>query len=212
MSFSERESENIPKKGGMFGFRKRNKIKKTKNIPQLIAHILNIPNDKIVVLDKKEAEKRDKEKRDKESTDKFNQSLKEMNESSDESNIDDSTTDSSGGPSNTSETTAPETSNSSETSGEGNDTSQKTTSKGSPIISSYNFDPSVGQEEQTKIKDLIGSLNNMLRLPELGLFGDDEIEGKTDSVVMIEKIIDDDGEKQNPPKEIYMEPLIQIIE
>jgi len=29
---------------------------------------------------------------------------------------------------------------------------------------------------------------------------------------MIEKIIDDDGEKQNPPKEIYMEPLIQIIE
>ena len=65
MSFSGRESENIPKKGGMFGFRKRNKIKKPKNIPQLIAHILNIPNDKIVVLDKKEAEKRDKEKRDK---------------------------------------------------------------------------------------------------------------------------------------------------
>ena len=52
MSFSGRESENIPKKGGMFGFRKRNKIKKPKNIPQLIAHILNIPNDKIVVLEK----------------------------------------------------------------------------------------------------------------------------------------------------------------
>ena len=207
MSFSGRESENIPKKGGMFGFRKRNKIKKTKNIPQLIAHILNIPNDKIVVLDKKEAEKRDKEKRDKESTDKFNQSLKETNESSDKNQIDGSSTDTSGGPSNTQET-----SNSSETSGEGNNASQKTSSKGSPIISSYNFDPSVGQEEQIKIKGVMGSLNNMLRLPELGLFGDDEIEGKTDSVVMIEKIIDDDGEKQNPPKEIYMEPLIQIIE
>jgi len=207
MSFSGREFENIPKKGGMFGFRKRNKIKKTKNIPQLIAHILNIPNDKIVVLDKKEAEKRDKEKRDKESTDKFNQSLKETNESSDKNQIDGSSTDTSGGPSNTQET-----SNSSETSGEGNNDSQKTSSKGSPIISSYNFDPSVGQEEQIKIKGVMGSLNNMLRLPELGLFGDDEIEGKTDSVVMIEKIIDDDGEKQNPPKEIYMEPLIQIIE
>lgn len=203
MSFVGRESENTPTKGG---FRKTNKIKKTKNIPQLIARILNIPNDKIVVYDKEVAEKLEKERRDKESTDKFNQSLKETNESSDESKIDDSTTDSSGGPSNTSEITQPETSE------EGNDASQKTTSKGSPIISSYNFDSSVGQEEQTKIKDLIGSLNNMLRLPELGLFGDDEIEGKMDSVVMIEKIIDDDGEKQNPPKEIYMEPLIQIVE
>ena len=205
MSFVGRESENTPTKGG-FGFRKTNKIKKTKNIPQLIARILNIPNDKIVVYDKEVAEKLEKKRRDKESTDKFNQSLKETNESSDESKIDDSTTDSSGGPSNTSEITQPETSE------EGNDASQKTTSKGSPIISSYNFDSSVGQEEQTKIKDLIGSLNNMLRLPELGLFGDDEIEGKMDSVVMIEKIIDDDGEKQNPPKEIYMEPLIQIVE
>lgn len=203
MSFVGRESENTPTKGG---FRKTNKIKKTKNIPQLIARILNIPNDKIVVYDKEVAEKLEKERRDKESTDKFNQSFKETNESSDESKIDDSTTDSSGGPSNTSEITQPETSE------EGNDASQKTTSKGSPIISSYNFDSSVGQEEQTKIKDLIGSLNNMLRLPELGLFGDDEIEGKMDSVVMIEKIIDDDGEKQNPPKEIYMEPLIQIVE
>ena len=203
MSFVGRESENTPTKGG---FRKTNKIKKTKNIPQLIARILNIPNDKIVVYDKEVAEKLEKKRRDKESTDKFNQSLKETNESSDESKIDDSTTDSSGGPSNTSEITQPETSE------EGNDASQKTTSKGSPIISSYNFDSSVGQEEQTKIKDLIGSLNNMLRLPELGLFGDDEIEGKMDSVVMIEKIIDDDGEKQNPPKEIYMEPLIQIVE
>ena len=62
------------------------------------------------------------------------------------------------------------------------------------------------------IKGVIGNLNTMLRLPELGLFADDEIEGKTDSVVTVEKIIDDDGEKQNPPKEIYIEPLIQIVE
>ena len=87
MSFSGRESVNIPKKGGMFGFRKRNKIKKTKNIPQLIAHILNIPNDKIVVLDKKEAENMRQRLNQFHYLylDKFNQSLtKTMNKSSDE--------------------------------------------------------------------------------------------------------------------------------
>ena len=39
-----------------------------------------------------------------------------------------------------------------------------------------------------------------------------ELEGKTDSVILVEKLIDDDGEKQNTPKEIYIEPFIQMTE
>ena len=56
------------------------------------------------------------------------------------------------------------------------------------------------------------NLNTILRLPELGLFANDELEGKTDSVILVEKLIDDEGEKQNPIKEIYIEPFIQIPE
>ena len=207
MSFSRR-SENISKKGGMFGFRKTNKIKKAKKLPELISRILNIPNDKILIYDKEVAEKLEKEKRDKESSDKFNEYLNK-----DKNQTDASTIDSSSNPSDTSQSNQPEVNTAnSETSGEENSDSEKTSSNETPIISSYNFDSTVGEEEQTKIKGLVSSLNNMLRLPELGMFGNDEIEGKMDSVIMVEKIIDDDGEKQNPPKEIYMEPLIQIIE
>jgi len=205
MSFSVEKSENIPTKGG-FGFRKTNKIKKARKLPELISRILNIPNDKILIYDKEVAEKLEQEKRDKESSDKFNEYVnKDQNQT-------DSMLDSSSNPSNTSGTTPEESTSSSETSGEENDDSQKTSSKDTPIISSYSFDPSIGEEEQNKIKGLVSSLNNMLRLPELGMFGNDEIEGKMDSVIMVEKIIDDDGEKQNLPKEIYMEPLIQIVE
>lgn len=211
--------ENAPKeKKSFFGFRKTNKIEKAKNIPEAIGRILNIPKDKIIVNNKAYADKKEKEKREKEATDKFNQYLNETDNetsdgSSDENQINDLNTDSSGGPSDSSTTGPSETEGTipSETTSQG-ESSKKTPSKALPIISSFQFDPSIGEEQQTKIKNIMGNLNNMLRLPELGLFADDEIQGKTDSVVTVEKIIDDDGEKQNPPKEIYIEPLIQIVE
>ena len=129
--------------------------------------------------------------------------------------------DSSSGPSDSSGDSTQSTTSTSETEGattpsettsQDESSSKKAPSKALPIISSFQFDPSIGEEQQTKIKNIMGNLNNMLRLPELGLFADDEIQGKTDSVITVEKIIDDDGEKQNPPKEIYIEPLIQIVE
>lgn len=213
--------KNAPKeKRSFFGFRKTNKIEKAKNIPEAIGRILNIPKDKIIVNNKAYADKKEKEKREKEATDKFNQYLKETdNETSDENQTNESNTDSSDIPSDSpsdsssavSQSTTDPSDNSEESTSQGESSSKKK-SKAVPIISSYQFDPSIGEEQQTQIKGVIGSLNSMLRLPELGLFADDEIEGKIDSVVTVEKIIDDDGEKQNPPKEIYIEPLIQIVE
>ena len=226
---SSENDENAPKeKKSFFGFRKTNKIEKAKNIPEAIGRILNIPKDKIIVNNKAYADKKEKEKREKEATDKFNQYLNETdNETSDENQTNDFNTDSSSDPSdsssavsqsttgpsdNSDESTTPSESKTPSESTTQGESSSKKSSKAVPIISSYQFDPSIGEEQQTQIKGVIGSLNTMLRLPELGLFADDEIEGKTDSVVMVEKIIDDDGEKQNPPKEIYIEPLIQIVE
>ena len=216
--------KNAPKeKRSFFGFRKTNKIEKAKNIPEAIGRILNIPKDKIIVNNKAYADKKEKEKREKEANDKFNQYLKETDKgTSDENQTNDSNTDSpSDSPSDSStaisqSTTGP-SGNSEESTTPSDSTSQgesssKKQSKSVPIVSSFQFDPSIGEEQQTMIKGVIGNLNTMLRLPELGLFADDEIEGKTDSVVTVEKIIDDDGEKQNPPKEIYIEPLIQIVE
>jgi len=220
--------ENAPKeKRSFFGFRRTNKIKKAKNIPEVISRILKIPKDKIIVnnkayADKKEKERKEKEKqqKDQEATDKFNQYLKNTRDgTSDGNQTNDLNTDSSSGPTDSSgdptqSTTGPsgtEGTTPSETTSQG-ESSKKASSKALPIISSFQFDPSIGEEQQTKIKNIMGNLNNMLRLPELGLFADDEIQGKTDSVITVEKIIDDDGEKQNPPKEIYIEPLIQIVE
>ena len=225
--------ENAPKeKRSFFGFRRTNKIEKAKNIPEVISRILKIPKDKIIVnnkayADKKEKERKEKEKqqKDQEATDKFNEYLKNTRDgtsdgTSDENQANDLNTGSSGGPSDSSgdptqSTTGPSgtegTTIPSETTTQG-ESSKKAPSKALPIISSFQFDPSIGEEQQTKIKNIMGNLNNMLRLPELGLFADDEIQGKTDSVITVEKIIDDDGEKQNPPKEIYIEPLIQIVE
>lgn len=221
--------ENAPKeKRSFFGFRKTNKIEKAKNIPEVISRMLKIPKDKIIVnnkayADKKEKERKEKEKqqKDQEATDKFNEYLKNTRDgTSDENQANDLNTDNSSGPSDSSgdptqSTTGPYgtdgTTTPSETTTQG-ESSKKAPSKALPIISSFQFDPSIGEEQQTKIKNIMGNLNNMLRLPELGLFADDEIQGKTDSVITVEKIIDDDGEKQNPPKEIYIEPLIQIVE
>ena len=39
-------------KRGLFGFRKSNKIKKVKKIPELIARILEMPPDSIVMYDR----------------------------------------------------------------------------------------------------------------------------------------------------------------
>lgn len=225
--------ENAPKeKRSFFGFRRTNKIEKAKNIPEVISRILKIPKDKIIVnnkayADKKEKERKEKEKqqKDQEATDKFNEYLKNTRDgtsdgTSDGNQASNLNTDSSSGPSDSSgdptqSTTGPSgtegTTTPSETTSQG-ESSKKAPSKALPIISSFQFDPSIGEEQQTKIKNIMGNLNNMLRLPELGLFADDEIQGKTDSVITVEKIIDDDGEKQNPPKEIYIEPLIQIVE
>jgi hypothetical protein len=226
--------ENAPKeKRSFFGFRRTNKIEKAKNIPEVISRILKIPKDKIIVnnkayADKKEKERKEKEKqqKDQEATDKFNEYLKNTRDgtsdgTSDGNQTNDLNTDSSSGPSDSSgdptqSTTGPSgtegTTTPSETTSQDESSSKKAPSKALPIISSFQFDPSIGEEQQTKIKNIMGNLNNMLRLPELGLFADDEIQGKTDSVITVEKIIDDDGEKQNPPKEIYIEPLIQIVE
>ena len=222
--------ENAPKeKRSFFGFRRTNKIEKAKNIPEVISRILKIPKDKIIVnnkayADKKEKERKEKEKqqKDQEATDEFNEYLKNTRDgTSDGNQTNDLNTDSSSGPSDSSgdptqSTTGPSgtegTTTPSETTSQDESSSKKAPSKALPIISSFQFDPSIGEEQQTKIKNIMGNLNNMLRLPELGLFADDEIQGKTDSVITVEKIIDDDGEKQNPPKEIYIEPLIQIVE
>jgi hypothetical protein len=226
--------ENAPKeKRSFFGFRRTNKIKKAKNIPEVISRILKIPKDKIIVnnkayADKKEKERKEKEKqqKDQEATDKFNEYLKNTRDgtsdgTSDGNQTNDLNTDSSSGPSDSSgdptqSTTGPSgtegTTTPSETTSQDESSSKKAPSKALPIISSFQFDPSIGEEQQTKIKNMMGNLNTMLRLPELGLFADDEIQGKTDSIITVEKIIDDDGEKQNPPKEIYIEPLIQIVE
>lgn len=221
--------ENAPKeKRSFFGFRRTNKIKKAKNIPEVISRILKIPKDKIIVnnkayADKKEKERKEKEKqqKDQEATDKFNQYLKNTRDgTSDGNQTNDLNIDSSSGPSDSSgdptqSTTGPsgtEGTTPSEITSQDESSSKKASSKALPIISSFQFDPSIGEEQQTKIKNIMGNLNTMLRLPELGLFADDEIQGKTDSVITVEKIIDDDGEKQNPPKEIYIEPLIQIVE
>ena len=227
--------ENAPKeKRSFFGFRRTNKIEKAKNIPEVISRILKIPKDNIIVnnkayADKKEKERKEKEKqqKDQEATDKFNEYLKNTRDGTSDGNqtndlnTDSSSgpTDSSSGPTDSSGATTPSTTGPSETEGatpsettSQGESSKKVPSKALPIISSFQFDPSIGEEQQTKIKNMMGNLNTMLRLPELGLFADDEIQGKTDSVVTVEKIIDDDGEKQNPPKEIYIEPLIQIVE
>jgi len=225
--------ENAPKeKRSFFGFRRTNKIEKAKNIPEVISRILKIPKDKIIVnnkayADKKEKERKEKEKqqKDQETTDKFNEYLKNTRDgtsdgTSDGNQTNDLNIDSSSGPSDSSGATAQSTTGPSETEGQtpsettsqDESSSKKAPSKALPIISSFQFDPSIGEEQQTKIKNIMGNLNTMLRLPELGLFADDEIQGKTDSVITVEKIIDDDGEKQNPPKEIYIEPLIQIVE
>lgn len=225
--------ENAPKeKRSFFGFRRTNKIEKAKNIPEVISRILTIPKDKIIVnnkayADKKEKERKEKEKqqKDQDANDKFNEYLKNTRDgtsdgTSDGNQANDLNTDSSGGPTDSSggptqSTTGPSgtegTTTPLETTTQG-ESSKKAPSKALPIISSFQFDPSIGEEQQTKIKNIMGNLNNMLRLPELGLFADDEIQGKIDSVITVEKIIDDDGEKQNPPKEIYIEPLIQIVE
>ena len=215
-------NENAPKeKRSFFGFRKTNKIEKAKNIPEVIGRILNIPKDKIIVNNKAYADKKEKERKEKEANDKFNQYLKDTGDrTSDENQINDLNTDSSSDPSDSSGATTQSTTDPSEiegtipseTTSQDESSSKKALSKELPIISSFQFDSSINEEQQTKIKNIMGNLNNMLRLPELGLFADDEIQGKTDSVVTVEKIIDDDGEKQNPPKEIYIEPLIQIVE
>ena len=221
--------ENAPKeKRSFFGFRRTNKIEKAKNIPEVISRILKIPKDKIIVnnkayADKKEKERKEKEKqqKDQEATDKFNEYLKNTRDgTSDGNQTNVLNTDGSSGPSDSSSdptqsTTSPSDTKGttpSETTSQDESSSKKASSKALPIISSFQFDPSIGEEQQTKIKNIMGNLNNILRLPELGLFADDEIQGKTDSVITVEKIIDDDGEKQNPPKEIYIEPLIQIVE
>lgn len=222
--------ENAPKeKRSFFGFRRTNKIEKAKNIPEVISRILTIPKDNIIVnnkayADKKEKERKEKEKqqKDQEANDKFNEYLKNTRDGTSEGNqTNDLNTDSSSGPSDSSgdptqSTTGTSeiegTTTPSETTSHDESSSKKAPSKALPIISSFQFDPSIGEEQQTKIKNIMSNLNNMLRLPELGLFADDEIQGKTDSVITVEKIIDDDGEKQNPPKEIYIEPLIQIVE
>ena len=81
-----------------------------------------------------------------------------------------------------------------------------------PVVSNFRFDGTVNAAHQPIITNVVNNLNTILRLPDFGLFAEDEIEGKTDSVILIEKIIDDDGERRNPPKEIHINPFIQIVE
>ena len=81
-----------------------------------------------------------------------------------------------------------------------------------PVVSNFRFDGTVNAAHQPIITNVVNNLNTILRLPDFGLFAEDEIEGKTDSVILVEKIIDDDGERRNPPKEIHINPFIQIVE
>lgn len=163
-------------------------------IPQLIAKVLNIDESKIRVAKPSDLEKpidtstlnKDVPKFDKDSYDRIQQTKR-----------------------GDSGVSIPEngTDKSDETSNEVN-----TKKKRTPVVSNFRFNGTVNAAHQPIITNVVNNLNTILRLPEFGLFAEDEIEGKTDSVILIEKIIDDDGERRNPPKEIHINPFIQIVE
>lgn len=182
-----------PKKN-IFGFRKKEKIK----LPQIIARALEIPENKVSVIDPTQYTGPTLPVSDQNIT-KFDKDAHSKLMETDKNNI---SSENSVTPQSTTENNQSE------------DTTEKQTSSKSkiPIVSNFEFDSSVKENDQNTIKNVMMNLNTILRLPELGMFADDELEGKTDSVILVEKLIDDDGEKQNTPKEIYIEPFIQMTE
>lgn len=192
-------------KRNIFGFRKKENIK----IPQLIARILKVPENKVSVFDPKVKSpqtlpitKQNITKFDKDAHEKLLQTA-----ASTDQNISDTNTQEQQSNDEQQSTTSNVTDDKNN-----NEVAQKSSKKEIPIISKFDFDSSVKEQDQPTIKNVMTNLNTILRLPELGLFANDELEGKTDSVILVEKLIDDEGEKQNPIKEIYIEPFIQIPE
>ena len=170
-------------KRGLFGFRKSNKIKKVKKIPELIARILEMPPDSIVMYDREKHGKTEPVPLPlpgpvtlpRPDSNETGQGLDQGLDQGSEQRLD---------------------------TGRGKETEPN----------AFEFDQSIVHDDQEIIRNVIDNLQTILQQPELGLFGNDEIDGKADSVILIEKIVDEDSEKQNPPKELFMEPFIQVIE
>ncbi len=170
-------------KRGLFGFRKSNKIKKVKKIPELIARILEMPPDSIVMYDREKHGKTEPVPLPlpgpvtlpRPDSNETGQGLEQGLDQGSEQGLD---------------------------TGRGKETE--------PNV--FEFDQSIVHDDQEIIRNVVDNLQTILQQPELGLFGNDEIDGKADSVILIEKIVDEDSEKQNPPKELFMEPFIQVIE
>ena len=178
-------------KRGLFGFRKSNKIKKVKKIPELIARILEMPPDSIVMYDREKHGKTEPVPLPlpgpvtlpRPDSNETGQGLEQGLDQGSEQGLD-------------------------QGSEQGLDTGRGKETE--PNV--FEFDQSIVHDDQEIIRNVVDNLQTILQQPELGLFGNDEIDGKADSVILIEKIVDEDSEKQNPPKELFMEPFIQVIE
>ena len=186
-------------KRGLFGFRKSNKIKKVKKIPELIARILEMPPDSIVMYDREKHGKTEPVPLPlpgpvtlpRPDSNETGQGLEQGLDQGSEQGLDQG-----------SEQGLDQGSEQGLDTGRGKETE--------PNV--FEFDQSIVHDDQEIIRNVVDNLQTILQQPELGLFGNDEIDGKADSVILIEKIVDEDSEKQNPPKELFMEPFIQVIE